>query len=363
MNTKSTLRTELLLYLFYFALFGGLLAYATFYDLQVSERLFNPQNNFGIFFEYFAEVPRYVLRGCAFTVLLFTRHSLNECLEIIGRIFPFIRPFSREKAETKLFRICDQAFNWIEIIGFGVLAFFGWKMETDSLVKYIIVWATGRPEGEVSGSALCIACSIVLALILTGLGFFIASRARRETLNKLEPLALLGLFLYVLYPLLNDIKAYISRVRFREMVGYSNGFLTAEGLSNGTDPGVVRDMIGTTDFGAFTRWYERGDAMGIYSHADSFPSGHTGSAVFILLSYYLCRAFDSLKKFAVPCFLGSTLYIGLMAVARIMRGAHYLSDVSMAALLCGAFLLTGGLLMRFLTYRRVFPTRDLGGGD
>ncbi len=360
-KTKSDLCTELWLYAFYFALFGGLLAYATYYDLQVSERLFNPQNTFGIFFEYFAEVPRYVLRGCAFTVLLFTRHGLNECLEIIGRLFPFIRPLPPKRTETRLFRTCDRIWNWVQIAGFGVLAFFGWKMETDSLVKYIIVWATGQSAGDVSGSALCIACSIVLALILTGLGFFIASRAKKETLNKLEPLALLGLFLYVLYPLLNNIKGYISRVRFREMVGYSNGFLTADGLSNGTDPGVVRDMIGTTDFSAFTRWYVRGDAMGIYSHADSFPSGHTGSAVFILLSYYLCRAFDSLRKYAVPCFFGSTLYIGLMAAARIIRGAHYLSDVSMAALLCGAFLLIGSLLMRFLTYRRVFPTRDLRG--
>lgn len=357
MKTKSDLRTELLLYGFYFILFGGLLAYATFYDLQVSQKLFDPQNKFGIFFEYFAEVPRYVLRGCAFTVLLFTRHSLNECLEIIGRLLPFVRPFSPQKTQTKIFRLCDWVFNWAEIIGFGVLAFFGWKMETDSLVKYIIVWATGQPEGEVRNSALCIACSIVLALLLTGLGFLIASRASRETLTKLEPLALLGLFLYVLYPLLNEIKAYISRVRFREMVGYANGFVTADGLSHGTDPGVTRDMIQTSDFSAFTRWYERGDAMGIYSHADSFPSGHTGSAVFILLSYYLCRAFDSLKKFAVPCFFASTLYIGLMATARIMRGAHYLSDVTMAALLCGAFLLIGSLLMRFLSNRRVFPTR------
>ena len=357
MNSQKQARATALLSVIYFAFFGGLLVYATFYDLEVSKSLFNPQNRFGIFFEYFAEIPRYALRGPAFTVLLFTRHSLNGCLAILHRLLPFIRPLPEKALRTKAYLWLNRILNWVEMIGFGALAFFGWKMETDSAVKYVLVLVTGQEEGIVRNSALYIVLSIFFALLLTALGFWIASKASRETLNRLEPLALLGLFVYLLYPLLNDIKAYISRVRFREMVAYSNGFVTADGLSAGTLPDITRDMVASSDFSAFTRWYQKGNSMGVYSHADSFPSGHTGSAVYLFLSYDLCLAFPKLKKYAIPCFCLSTAYVTAMAVARVIRGAHYLSDVAMAALLCMAFLLIGRLVMDFLVKKNVFPTR------
>ena len=58
------------------------------------------------------------------------------------------------------------------------------------------------------------------------------------------------------------------------MIAWSNGFKNSSGLSEGRFSPLTREMVDTTDFSAFTPWYKKGDAMGIYSRADSFPSGH-----------------------------------------------------------------------------------------
>ena len=61
-------------------------------------------------------------------------------------------------------------------------------------------------------------------------------------------------------------------------------------------PRTSRAMLEGTDFSAYTPWYKKGNDMGIYSHPDSFPSGHTLSATCSFLGILICSASKKLEK-------------------------------------------------------------------
>lgn len=75
-----------------------------------------------------------------------------------------------------------------------------------------------------------------------------------------------------------------------------------------------------TDTGDFTPWYIRGTGGG-----SSFPSGHAAMAALIFLCYDAVKYFD--KKFAIPTAAICLAFTLSVAAARIISGAHYLSDV------------------------------------
>lgn len=57
----------------------------------------------------------------------------------------------------------------------------------------------------------------------------------------------------------------------------------------------------------------------------SFPSGHASGAFFMFFPFFLYRAFRKRKK-AVLWLLIGLVYGGLMSVARMTQGGHFLSD-------------------------------------
>ncbi len=64
----------------------------------------------------------------------------------------------------------------------------------------------------------------------------------------------------------------------------------------------------------------------------SFPSGHTAEASIALVTIvFLPLADKKFEKIQLPLFLGACGLILLVAFARILAAAHYLSDVSMGA--------------------------------
>ena len=64
----------------------------------------------------------------------------------------------------------------------------------------------------------------------------------------------------------------------------------------------------------------------------SFPSGHTAETSILLVGATLFpMASKKLQRYQLPVFIGSGVLVLLVALARIMAAAHFLSDVSMGA--------------------------------
>ena len=64
----------------------------------------------------------------------------------------------------------------------------------------------------------------------------------------------------------------------------------------------------------------------------SYPSGHTAeTSILLVMSTFFPMAHPKFKKYQLPLFLGSCGLVLLVAFARILAAAHYLSDVSTGA--------------------------------
>ena len=66
----------------------------------------------------------------------------------------------------------------------------------------------------------------------------------------------------------------------------------------------------------------------------SYPSGHTAEAsILLVVSTFFPLANKKFEKYQLPFFLGSCGLVLLVAFARILAAAHYLSDVSFGAII------------------------------
>lgn len=120
---------------FYVATFG-LMIYGTFNDLQIDTALFNPQDMLSIVFECFGESVAWILWGPVFTILFVSRHNLNESLEIIGRVFPFVKPVKNEA--SKAYKFFNFVLNVITTLGFFVLSVIGYKKLIENVMKKFV---------------------------------------------------------------------------------------------------------------------------------------------------------------------------------------------------------------------------------
>ena len=104
----------------------------------------------------------------------------------------------------------------------------------------------------------------------------------------------------------------------------------------------------------FHNWYEPfkeyNDVKDLYAHDNfkSFPSGHTAEASILFVPItFLPLAHDKFKKIQMPAFYGACGLVVLVALARILAAAHFLSDVSMGATIMLALLvITNEIVMR-----------------
>lgn len=342
---KNKNKTLLIFSLFFYIAGIALMIVGSMYDLQIDKAVFNPQSKFSIGFEAFGQFVYWGMWGPLFTVLFLTRHDLNKCLDIIGRVFPFIKPVSN--TDAKAYKVFNFIVKAIWTLGFFVLAVVGWKKLIENILKLYL---------DISQPVYFLICAVVAAVFI-----LIFSKIDKKTLNKLESLALFGLLLGICYKLVENAKENSDRIRFREMVAASNNFYNEKGLSYGKLDGLNtrldKSMIAYTDFSAFTNWYKKGDDMGIYSHANSFPSGHTTYSCTLFLSYVFCNAFDKLKKLAPTAFAVSFVYVVIMGYSRLIAGAHYLTDVAGGAIIgYTLFIIIGAIYNKFNT-KNILPTR------
>lgn len=314
----------------YYAVFTILMVVGSVFDLSIGKAIFNPENSFAAFMESFGQFVYWGMWGPALTVIFLCRRDLNENLDVIGRVFPFIKPV--KNTGGKPYKICNLAVKIITTAGFFVLTVVGWKKLIENVTKNILLNMGKENLGAVAYFAISTAVAVI--------GIILFSRINRKTLKKLEAVALAGVLFGILCKLTEECKTITQRVRLREMVAYSNGFLNEKGLSEGKYSPLTSAMIEKTDFSAFTPWYKIGDNMGIYNRADSFPSGHTVYSCTLLMSYFLCVASEKIKRFTPAALCIAFAYVGVMGYTRMVTGAHYLTDVASGALLGYTFFIT-----------------------
>lgn len=312
---KTENKKFIILSVVFYAVTFALMAVGTVYDLPIDMKLFNPQSGFAIYLEAFGQVVYWGMWGPLFTVLFLTRHSLQEAFDIIANLLPFAKV--KFNKESKAYKAFNFVFYWGIGIAFLVLMVVGWRKLVANVLNDFFDFS----------EVIYYAISAVVAVI----GLVLFSRIDKKTLHKLEYLALAGVLMGIVFKITEECKTITHRVRFREMVAYSNGFVDEKGLSlaklDKLKSHLDSSMKNTTDFSAFLPWYKIGGSSDVYSHLDSFPSGHTTYSSNIFMAVLFASAFDKLKKAVPYIMLFSCAYVFAMGLSRMIAGAHYLTDV------------------------------------
>ncbi len=300
----------------FYVLTLALFAVGTFYDLRIDRALYNPENGFALFLQKYGEAPRFALWGPASAVLYATRAW--ECEKTVSVIDFLKRKFGKksglsEKARATLLRVADFGYG----VGFLVLGYFSWQKLIRNVVKQ---WFSDEVKESVLYTILLVTVILTVDVLAA---YLVKRRGNPETLRKLKPLAYGGIVFGILYRIgIDPIKNSVERTRFHEM----------------TDPALRNDP----NFYLYTPWYMHGNG------GSSFPSGHTASGAALFLSLTLCDALDAFKNKERLFFALAWGYTWLLGFTRMIMGKHFLTDVTMGALLGFTFC----LLARELFTRR-----------
>lgn len=318
---KTDNKKFIILSVIFYAVAFSLMAVGTVYDLEIDKAIFNPQSGFAIYLEAFGQVVYWGMWGPLFTVLFLTRHSLQEAFDIISKLLPFVKVnFNKDK---KAYKVFDFIFRWGIGIAFLILCVVGWRKLVANVLNDFF------DASEV--------VYYLISAVIAAVGLVLFSRLDKKTLHKLEYLALAGVLMGIVFKISEECKTITHRVRFREMVAYSNGFVNEKGLSHAKldklKSHLDSSMKNGTDFSAFTAWYKIGKGSDIYSHVDSFPSGHTTYSSTVFMAVLFATAFEKLKKAVPYIMIFSCAYVFLMGLSRMIAGAHYLTDVAAGAII------------------------------
>ncbi len=80
---------------------------------------------------------------------------------------------------------------------------------------------------------------------------------------------------------------------------------------------------------AFAAWFK----PVFFSSGSSFPSGHVGAAMGILVLLLIPFIFKGFEHLKLPLFIGCYLYVAVTALSRMIMGKHFLSDIAMSVLI------------------------------
>ena len=313
----SRVQKNILQICLFVSIFATLLIIATFLDLQISNILasgglesgkYYTSNIFGRIMECIGSFPIFFLG--AFACLIFMHHfyQFKDARRLLSLLFL--------------------------LIGFGLIFYF-----YHDTMKYIARFITNQHTvKDYLYSWWGLLVMITLSLSTTAIGVIFYHKVSFENNRKLFNFAFVIIGTCVLYMIINLIKGPVGRMRFRAMT-----------------------LIGN-DFSYYTPWYVISDAKeavealypGVVSSDGfkSFPSGHTFSAGTIYALICLPDVFERFnnKKWRVLWYVIPICYTGIVALGRIVAGAHFMSDV-----------LIGGTLAYFGAelFRYIFITRKI----
>ncbi len=332
----------------FLVIFGALVVIASFFDYRISEILvgdgleggrYISNNAYGLFFEALGSCPMYLMASVACCVLFW--HGYR--------------------------RISKDGLKIVCCIVFAVGAFAGVFLTVKDVFSYIgnyVMQETGVLN--VLNNMYVYALAAVMSMPTAIFGLLLWGRIKPETNEKLVPWVLVILGTMAFYLIVHFTKSPQGRARFRAIQAYAydpSYYDNALSTELGKD---VTSVINGETFSFRNWWVQYGsltdkfEAIGIdegYKSAleatglasdvcKSFPSGHTFSAG---LTYTLICLPDLVERFktkgwrifwyALPVF-----FTGLVAVSRIVMGAHYMSDV----LFGGTCAFVGVIVMRWL---------------
>ncbi len=335
-KNKTLTRQKVLMYVLFFLTFGIMMAVGTYRDLEIDKALFNYQSSFALFFENYGMLPYSALKLFAFCVLIVSYHKVDDALDIAQSFLPFINKLR----EIQLFKKAAFIIHHIIYAGFIYEAFIG----SDELLNALMLPTAGGNLQDVMtehGSPKFFAVLLWTILRIAGVtvALLLLRRVDKEKLKALEFMAVTGLIMYEGMEIILVIKDHFHRVRFREMVAYSHALINEYGMSYRGEADMPKEWVQSTDFYAYTPWYKVGNDYGVYSESNSFPSGHTAAGALIMLLPMLSSKTKKAEKLFLPSFLFSFAYLITLGITRLIRGAHYMTDIAAAAIIMFTLLL------------------------
>lgn len=310
------------------ALFVALVLIATFFDYQVSQILtknalkpgeYLADDLYGVVGEAIGTSPIYILLGVCTAILCWF----------------FAKNFADKKWGIAL------------AVVFGLVGTVAWWYYIKDIMKYILEHAAaqiGSPAASVyefRHNPAVVTCQVLVALTLQALTVLALRPLKAETLKKLVWWVVAALAACVLANILIIIvKEPVGRMRFRAI-----------------NSQVGQSLIASRKVQGYTRWYVRNgqpdEAIinafvtqypGASDAFKSFPSGHTCAAG---MSYALIMLpdvvdFKHKKAGKIACWVTPIVITMLVAISRIVVGAHYMSDVTFG----GTFAFISFIIMR-----------------
>lgn len=253
------------------AIWLAALIFAGFFDLDISLSIADPMLPFGRILEIAGEPP----------AILFA--SFNCALIAVC----FLKRESSQKSRLILAAL--------SIVGTVGTAYF----TTNATFEYIREWRADLGKYFI-GSGVELFLVLLITALLSALFLIIAFRINSERLEKLLPAAAhCVLAAAVTLVVIWCFKLVWGRMRFRQLA----------------------------DLSQFTPFFHPNGFTGYFS----FPSGHTANATVILtVVYFFGFMPESRKKYRPLICALLSVWIVIVALSRVLVGAHYLSDV-----LCG----------------------------
>ena len=217
---------------------------------------------------------------------------------------------------------------------FALAGAVAWWYYVKDVFKYVLEHAAAQ-IGAAAGSVVyefrhdgaVMAIEWLIALTLDALTVLVFKNLKKETLKKLLWWVIAALAAAVVANIvIMIVKDPIGRMRFRAINSSVGQALIADGKVQGYTPWYIRNGQPPKDIiDMFVANYP-----GASDAFKSFPSGHTCAAG---MSYALIMLPDVVefkhKKFGkIACWIAPIVLTMLVAISRIVVGAHYMSDVT-----------------------------------
>ena len=264
----------------------------SFLDLQINQAIYDRYNGFGIFMSAFGESPVYAFMGAIGFGFLWLTKSYKRVWQRIILIVLFIAAIGICTYYQGHHIFCVNAYitesTGLKILGYGI--------------------------------------GLVFALLGALAGYFLFKYSTLSPKQLLYILVFLTLVIGVAVGLNQLIKIFMSRPRFRFL---SDNGVIASSYKNWWDVSgrSVRDSwVGQTD--------TISGAIVTKEEFKSFPSGHMTNTITIIAIMAMLPVINEHIKVRQEIMLAIGLVWSLiLGFSRMLVGAHFLSDVSMGALL------------------------------
>lgn len=305
---KKSLRKKTIISVSLFAIiFATLLGLASVYDLQVSEKLtqgtlldgsYYAVGQFGLLFEIVGSFPIWI------------------CIAVLGAIVYHNAKNYKQLGidfDAKLKKTTQEILQKIVELGSIAVVLFAFYFLFADTFKYILKYSYSYAWKDTASYMLTM---LLMSVIVSPMFLIAWGRISVQNNKKLMLFALIIVVALITRIFIEGVKGPIGRVRYRAMNAMDD-------FSYYTPWYVINGKRALGESSANIPYWELSDAC------KSFPSGHTFAAG---MSYCIICLPDFIKKWdnvvgRFLCWLVPIAYTAIVAVSRIMVGAHYFSDV------------------------------------